>query len=311
VQGVWTTEHPGYESRFLGLSRTEIRFGDGPESVAIHTIESVEMSDEHDRVRFRIAYDRNGSDSAGSLTFHFLRKDSTLRLADDDRVTWKRTRRTPLPPRRSSDNSTLAPVSGSSAPAGGTARRLRSDLVVANERAAIKFLSSLPVAQQRFRVKARADEDRDGVGGFGSFAELSGQVGVRGGRPALPVLILPTAVRDGKITRRGYNFRIHLPAPGRKTAAEQGDGGFGDEEIDIDEAERFWCCYAWPTRHGRTGERAFFINQKGIVLANAEGWYTGDREPAAFAAFDDSAGGLEGKIADGEGADQQVWKRAK
>ena len=34
-----------------------------------------------------------------------------------------------------------------------------------------------------------------------------------------------------------------------------------------DSGERLWCCYAWPLRIGRTGQRAFFVNEDQIIYA--------------------------------------------
>jgi prepilin-type N-terminal cleavage/methylation domain-containing protein len=90
----------------------------------------------------------------------------------------------------------------------------------ANETAAIATLRNISSAQAQFQATAKADLDRDGTGGFGSFIELSGASVVRGdsvvGKLNPPVLSgafrTPTAA-TGFVSRSGYNFKICLPTP--------------------------------------------------------------------------------------------------
>ena len=51
----------------------------------------------------------------------------------------------------------------------------------------------------------------------------------------------------------------------------------GGVSIAASNAEVAWCAYAWPTSHGNSGNRAFFVNQIGDVLScrNATQRYSG------------------------------------
>ena len=63
-----------------------------------------------------------------------------------------------------------------------------------NETAAIATLRNIISAQAQFQSTARADDNNNGVGEYGSFGELSGGVGVRGGNVLKPP-VLSTAFR--------------------------------------------------------------------------------------------------------------------
>jgi hypothetical protein len=153
----------------------------------------------------------------------------------------------------------------------------------ANEAAAIATLRNLTSAQAQFQAVAAADVNQNGVGEYGFFGELSGAVGVRGGRKLDPPVLSTffQGVKDGTITRGGYHFRIFL--------ADAKGGGVRRYEdvknVDAEKAESVWCCYAWPEKYGETGTRTFFVNQWGDVLATDHAGYTGAKGPAALAAF--------------------------
>jgi hypothetical protein len=182
------------------------------------------------------------------------------------------------------------------------------------ELTAIATLRNVMSAQAQFQATARADENRNGVGEYGSFAELSGAAGVRDGTPLNPP-VLSSAFRlvsKGRAERSGYRYRIYLPGAGGLPVTERDKGGIGAGEVNADLAERTWCVYAWPVEgQGRT----FFANQAGDVLATSEGGYVGDREPEPYAAFRDASGLLAptALAAEGErhvGADRCEWKQA-
>jgi len=150
----------------------------------------------------------------------------------------------------------------------------------ASEAAAIATLRNLVAAQAHFQAVAVADVDRDGEGEYGTFAELSGATGVRGGKPLDPPVLAEAfrKVENGIFTRGGYHFRIYLcDGDGKAIGEEHGTGG-----VDAELAERVWCAYAWPTE---PGGRAFFVNQLGDVLAGEAGKYHGERAPEPGAAF--------------------------
>jgi len=185
-----------------------------------------------------------------------------------------------------------------------------------NQSAAIATLRNIASAQKQFQGRAAADRDRDGTGEFGTFLELSGAVPLPGGKLTLDPPLLSGAFRrplaDGRVSRSGYFFRLFL-------ATNTGTGFSGDNDLMGDdsltpgaaEGERYWCCYAWPVRHGESGEATFFVNQSGDILATDHPGYDGDRGPAPGAAFREfGLHRIVGRTAAGTtGQDGNVWRR--
>jgi len=209
--------------------------------------------------------------------------------------------------------------------------KLMSARISANENAAIATLRSIAAAQQQFQASSAIDTNADGGGEYGYFAELAGTTPMRiydgnlivpppgtnaimgGVNDVLTPPFLATAFGavqsdlvfgEGMVTRQGYNFKIYLPGqapvglPGPITGFGEEPTGLGSQlnvaNIGSNEAEIFWCAYAWPADAGRTGNRAFFINQEGDVLqfdnsnagaaAPAPGTYNGTQRVPAFGA---------------------------
>jgi prepilin-type N-terminal cleavage/methylation domain-containing protein len=157
---------------------------------------------------------------------------------------------------------------------------LLSARLSANESNAISTLRNLVTSQAQFQSASNMDEDQDGTGEYGSFGELSGlspltRNGV-GVATALNPPILPATFQtidaNGFATKSGYLFVIFLPnnaaAPvGQKDIA----GGGPAPACDPDNCESMWCAYAWPIDLGTTGNRAFFVNQRGEILQSKMG----------------------------------------
>ena len=189
-----------------------------------------------------------------------------------------------------------------------------------NETAAIATLRNIISAQAQFQSTSRADVNNNGVGEYGSFGEMSGNNGVRGGSTLNPP-VLSTAFRTvsaaGTVSRSGYIFQIWLPGAGGAGIEEFGGGGAGTDGdgagIDSDLAETTWCAYAWPANYGNTGNRVFFVNQGGDIVASEDPTYTGAVAPGCDAAFRNGslAGGVTGQVATGTtGMDGNLWKQA-
>lgn len=163
----------------------------------------------------------------------------------------------------------------------------------ANESAAMATLMNISSAQAQCQASGVIDTDGDGSGEFGSFGELSGAVPIRGShgvtRITPPVLSAAFGnVKDGVVIRSGYVFRMFLPqTPQGLCAPEAPDGGADRIGVDSDLAELRWRAYAWPTEAGKTGTRAFFVDQSGDVLAcsNARNWSGPGFGPDANAAL--------------------------
>ncbi len=182
----------------------------------------------------------------------------------------------------------------------------------ANETATIATLRNILSAQAQFQATARADVDKDGVGEFGFFGELSGGVGVRGGANMNPPVLSGAfrAVNHGTVTRNGYHYRIYLPGKNAQGLVEPAK----PDVIDAQRAETSFCVYAWPVEHGKTGTRTFFVNVQGDILATDAKKYSGANGPSASAAYKHGDAGpkdtMEGPVASGEkGNDGETWKQ--
>jgi hypothetical protein len=184
----------------------------------------------------------------------------------------------------------------------------------ANEAAAIATLRNLVSAQAQFEAAGVCDEDRDGVGEYGGFAELTGKVAGRMRAPLVPPVlsaVFSTLNANGEVERNGYVYRIWLAAKSGAAVGEPKTGFACDGGHDADLAEVVWCCYAWPARAGLTGGRTFFVNQEGEVLA-AEGMpYQGVTPPKADAAFTKDGTITGPSAANRRGVDGAVWSAVR
>ena len=185
-----------------------------------------------------------------------------------------------------------------------------------NETAAIATLRNIISAQSQFQSTARADVNNNGVGEFGFFGEMSGAVGVRGGAVLRPP-VLSTAFRsvsaEGTVTRSGYNFVIGM-ADAAGNGLPEAPGGGAPAGIDPDLGETTWACYAWPVSYGNTGNRTFFVNQGGDIVATDDSRYTGPLagNPLDAASAFRAPGSMDtitGQVATGTvGRDGNTWK---
>ena len=165
--------------------------------------------------------------------------------------------------------------------------RLMSARLAANEAAAISTLRSVSSAQAQIQSSGAIDTDADGAGEFAYFAELAGTLPMRvsAGGPPVPAAgaatdilnpaILSSAfgnVTNSLVARQGYYFQLWLPdatngaglTPG---LAEDPNGGkLAAPFPNPNNGEVMWCAYAWPMDRTRTGNRAFFVNQRGDLL---------------------------------------------
>jgi prepilin-type N-terminal cleavage/methylation domain-containing protein len=184
----------------------------------------------------------------------------------------------------------------------------------ANETAAIATLRNIISAQAQFQQGARADTDNDGTGSYGGFVELSG-----GGAGRMAAVLNPPVLSGafrvlnaaGEVSRSGYFFRVYLPAVGGVGVGEP-QTGFVAAALNEDLAETTWCAYAWPVNYGQSGNRTFFTNQGGDVVATEFSGYSGTAAgPASDAAFKPAdAGKITGAVAIGvAGVDTRVWKQ--
>lgn len=166
--------------------------------------------------------------------------------------------------------------------------RMVSARAASQEASAISTLRSICSAQAQFLNTGLVDTNSNGAGEYGSLAELAGSAPLRiaiGGMPAAGVPgidelrpaslspLLGDVDANGVVLNQGYVFKIYLPgaAPAPVGLAEDPFGGFGGGSPfpDSSTAEYLWCAYAWPYEAGRTGRRAFFVNQNAEILASS------------------------------------------
>lgn len=204
----------------------------------------------------------------------------------------------------------------------------------ANESSAIATLKNISSAQAQCQASSVIDQNANGAGEYGCFAELSGVANVRVPATSTATLrINPPTLSTAfgtisttgtlqTVVRSGYAFAMFLPAQTTAIGVNEsvqttpGQGG-GVTGVGQTEAESMWCCYAWPTAYGNTGKRTFFINQAGDVLATTGTalQYNGATQvPGWDAAFDAApvapsvAGRMDSPVASGKvGTDGNTW----
>ncbi|RJP74796.1 MAG: prepilin-type N-terminal cleavage/methylation domain-containing protein [Candidatus Abyssobacteria bacterium SURF_17] len=133
--------------------------------------------------------------------------------------------------------------------------------IASNEGDAIGALRTLSSAQITFQGISATDADGNGVGEFGSFAQLSNAV--------------PAFIDDslGSGQKSGYFFAVTT------TGVPSSD-------------ERLWQGSAYPISKARTGNRTFYIDESGVLRASDLGGVIGAMGiPATRAMADPLFGG--------------------
>ena len=184
----------------------------------------------------------------------------------------------------------------------------------ANESATIAVSRNAISALAQMQASAKIDEDRDGVGEYAGFLEMSGGgVGrMASGKTLVPPVLsgaFRTLTRNGEVFRNGYLFRVFLP-DARGNGVGEGPEGFLPGQISPDLAETTWCMYAWPAVASGPGQKTYFTNQAGDVLVTEDAKYAGPGNgPAPDAAF--RGPGIAGAVAIGvAGRDGNTWTQA-
>jgi prepilin-type N-terminal cleavage/methylation domain-containing protein len=182
----------------------------------------------------------------------------------------------------------------------------------ANETAAIATLRNIISAQAQFQQSAKADEDNDGTGEYGGFIELSGAAAGR-----MAAILVPPVLSGsfrvlngaGEVSRSGYFFTMYLPDNAGVGVQEPQAGFVVGGGLDPDLAETTWCAYAWPVNYNQSGNRTFFTNQGGDVVATEDSTYSGTGQgPNSDSAFQQAS--ITGAVAIGiAGQDGNVWKQ--
>jgi len=170
--------------------------------------------------------------------------------------------------------------------------------MAANESACVGSLRTVATQQAVFISQIDVDQDFDGVGEYGYFDELCGEVCVRkhvADQPAPPLPSNPPYLSPnfrteggGTTVKSGFIFRVYLPSNDNAGDA----GGFGamddtesegtmnayhispydptdaTEQQVINLQERAFIAQAWPIEHRNTGQRCFCVRQIGEVYAS-------------------------------------------
>lgn len=139
--------------------------------------------------------------------------------------------------------------------------------VTANEAAAATILKSgVFPAQVQFQAGGYRDLDKDFIGEFGFFHELSGgKVAGRDDDLGLRLLTPSEAWNVPLPERNGYRFAMYL-ADGAGGAIGVGDAAPKQNPDLADDSERYFVAYAWPIDAGQ-GRKAFAITNAGTVYS--------------------------------------------
>jgi prepilin-type N-terminal cleavage/methylation domain-containing protein len=193
--------------------------------------------------------------------------------------------------------------------------------ISSNETSAIGSLRSTSTGQSQFQNATVKDRDLDGVGEYGYYTEMAGiapcPVGTSAGTPAKPsfctsVFGTTSSSSTGLANKSGYNFRMFLPG-GATAGVPIPESGAATAPVttvtdEINAQETRWCTYSWPTSSGNSGNKAFFVNQSGEVIATSNIpvgatalFYSGaTTTPVATEIFDtDGTGDIDGTLLTG------------
>ena len=166
------------------------------------------------------------------------------------------------------------------------------DRISGNESQIAAFLKGLSWRQGAVTAAGEIDEDADLRGEFAFLGEMMGAVGLRGSdhRIDKPMLLSSdvTAVGQGIYLRQGYYIRAFLPDADGLPCVEPDPGDkTHSTRVDAKLSSKHWWAYAWPVKHGSSGNRCFYVSCEGglLVTRNENGRYSGlNHIPAADAA---------------------------
>ena len=187
---------------------------------------------------------------------------------------------------------------------------------MSNEVSSISTLRNVSSSEEQFRAACAVDEDRDGSGEFGTFAEMSGAEPPRGSGRVLNSPMLSGAFQSrtvgGEVKRGGYQFQLWLPARNGRFVTESARN-IDARVLDPAASEQRWRCYSWPSMYDHTGLRTFFIDERGDLWCTDDARYSGSGSGPAPGAADVRPGTLVPATVSADatftGADGNVWRR--
>lgn len=151
------------------------------------------------------------------------------------------------------------------------------------ERAAADMLERIALAQTSAIQRGLADGEALFLG------ELLGVTTIRGTTTTFEddfgiARLFGSVVRRRCAVLDGYLFQMHLPGTSGDWVTDVERGGPASSPTS---GEPRWRCYAWPLERGETGLLAFFVDERGRVLATSnhrQGYGGYGTAPAADAA---------------------------
>lgn len=123
----------------------------------------------------------------------------------------------------------------------------------ANEAGAAGAMRTISTGEVAFQTAAFVDGDNDGVGDYGTLAQLANPDGAGATPPFIDNVL-------GAGAKHGYNFAAVVTAG----AANQTPA---------------YTCTAIPAAAGRTGYRQYFVNESGVIRFTADGTAAGAASP--------------------------------
>jgi len=163
----------------------------------------------------------------------------------------------------------------------------------AHEAAVIQALRDVASAQELVRTRALLDLDGDGLSEYGFLGEVIGVAPLRGRGELLapaPRIGFVDVDTEGFSEQKGYLFRLYLPDSGGVGLPET---PFTLGNVDPVRAASFFTVVAWPREYGSSGQRTFFLNQSGEIVATVDPTYSGKSSaPPANAALIGVTGGV-------------------
>ena len=138
-----------------------------------------------------------------------------------------------------------ARMSAAEPPEGSPVKAVPGMSISANEAAAAAAMRTISRAEVCFQVAGFVDADGDGVGDYGSLAQLANPDGEGSAPP-----FIDSALASGE--KRGYRFLVKVV--------------FGAAAI-----QPAYTCTAEPIEPGKTGNRSFFVDQSGVIRHAPDG----------------------------------------
>ena len=138
----------------------------------------------------------------------------------------------------------------------------------------IHLLKGVFPAEQQFQKYAYNDQNKNSVGEYGTLSQLCGNDKPLGDKDGNildkgQIELISPAVGSGE--DMGYKYAIYLPDGVTAAITVSGIAGCEDRE-------KYFVCYAWPSKPFKTGSKLFAITQDGkLYCRNLE---VGETQPA-------------------------------